>query len=81
MQVKNKKCIAINEISKQPTFVHFFEMSEAFCQIFDLVFWAKDETVKISPLHFRKKQNEVIQINLIYDVITENCDNKFRHKR
>ena len=64
MQVKNKKCIAINEISEQPTFVHFFEMSEAFCQIFDSVFWAKDETVKISPIHLHKKQNEVIQSKL-----------------
>ena len=81
MQAKTKKCFAINEISKQPTFVHFFEMGETFCQIFDSVFRAKDKKSKLVRYISAKNKTKLFRVNLIYDVITENGDNKFWQKR
>ena len=62
-QAKNKKYFAVNAISKQHTFIHFFIVSEwvkFFLKIIDLMFSPKVEKAKITQLVFCEKQNEAV---------------------
>ena len=67
-QAKNKKCFAVNAISKQRTFSHLFTFSKwvkFFVKTIDLVFWAEVEKSKITPLLSAKnKTKQVIECKL-----------------